>query len=144
MQTTIARTERTQRTQWAAQFLAASELVRLYYIVSFTMGNNTPDADLMVGTQYGKQFWVDVKGLSSNNAWLITKKLERLNLYYVLVRVGEVRNEDRFFILPQSEMNKLLNKYRLEHPTDPTSGFKFRYPEAFENKWDLLPPARSA
>ncbi len=125
MQTTISRNEKTQRTQWAAQFLAASELVRRYYIVSFTMGNNTPDADLMVGTQGGKQFWVDVKWLSSNNAWLITKKHEHLNLYYVLVRVGEVRNEDRFFIVPQSEMNKLLDKSRREHPTDPTSGFKF-------------------
>ena len=38
-----------QRTQWCAQFLAASELVRLGYVVSFTMGNNTPTADLMVG-----------------------------------------------------------------------------------------------
>jgi hypothetical protein len=132
-----------ERTQCAAQFLAASELVRLYYIVSFTMGNNTPDADLMVGTQGGKQFWVDVKGVSSNNSRLITKKHEHLNLYYVLVRVGENRNEDRFFILPQSEMTKILDKRRLEHPNDPTSGFSFRYPEAFEDKWDLLPPARS-
>ncbi len=40
MQTKIALKE---RTQWAAQFLAASELVRQYYVVSFTMGNNTPD-----------------------------------------------------------------------------------------------------
>ena len=114
MQSPISRNEKAQRTQWAAQFLAASELVRQYYVVSFTMGNNTPDADLMVGTQGGKQFWVDVKGLSKNNAWLIKKKHERLNLYYVLVRVGEVRDEDRFFILPQSEMNKLLDKSKLE------------------------------
>jgi hypothetical protein len=50
----ISRTEKAQRTQCAAQFLAGSELVRRYYVVSFTMGNNTPDADLMVGTQGGK------------------------------------------------------------------------------------------
>jgi hypothetical protein len=56
MQVPISRKERTQRTQWAAQFLAASELVRRYYVVSFTMGNNTPDADLMVGTQTGGSF----------------------------------------------------------------------------------------
>jgi hypothetical protein len=83
-----------------------------------------------------------VKG-PPNNPWLVKKKQEHLNLYYILVG-GEVRSEDRFFILPQSEMNKLLDKRRLERPTDPTSGFPFRYPEAFENKWDLLPPAGPA
>ena len=142
METLISRKERTQRTQWAAQFLAASELVRRYYVVSFTMGNNTPDADLMVGSQAGQQFWVDVKGLSTNNAWLIAQKQERLNLYYILVRVGEIKDQDRFFILPQFETNKLLEKSKLAHPTDPTSGFAFRYPESFEDKWELLPPAR--
>jgi hypothetical protein len=57
-------TKRVQ-TQWAAQFLAASELVRRGYTVSFTMGNHTPDADLMVGAPSYRQFWIDVKGLSS-------------------------------------------------------------------------------
>jgi hypothetical protein len=98
----------------------------------------------MVGTQTGRQFWVDVKGLSTNNAWLITPKQFRLNLYYILVRVGDTKDQDRFFILPQSETHKLLEKSKLEHPTDPTSGFAFRYPESFENKWEILPPARSA
>jgi hypothetical protein len=36
-----SRTARAQRTQWTAQFLAAAELVRNGYVVSFTMGNNT-------------------------------------------------------------------------------------------------------
>jgi len=49
--------------QWAAQFLVAGELARHGYEVSFTMGNNTPVADLMVGhPNTGAQFWVDVKG----------------------------------------------------------------------------------
>jgi hypothetical protein len=47
----------------------------------------------------------ELSALSSNNAWLIVKKSDRLNLYYILVRVGEVRNQDRFFIVPQLEMN---------------------------------------
>jgi hypothetical protein len=106
------------------------------------MGNQTPIADLMVGTQSGDQFWIDVKGLSSNNAWLVSRRDENhLNLYYILVRVGETREQDRFFILPESEINKLLDKSKREHPNDPTSGFGFRYPEAFEGKWELLPKA---
>jgi hypothetical protein len=106
------------------------------------MGNHTPTADLMVGTETGEQFWVDVKGLSSNSAWLISRKADHLNLFYILVRVGEIRDQDRFFILTQSEINKLLDKSRLAHPTDPTSGFGFKYPLPFVGNWDALPRAR--
>ena len=61
-----AKKQSKQSTQWAAQFLAASELVRNGYVVSFTMGNNTPLADLMVAKEDGTfPFWVDVKGLRS-------------------------------------------------------------------------------
>jgi hypothetical protein len=45
--------------------LPAAELVRRNYSVSFTMGNNTPVADLIVGTLTGNQFWIDVKGFPS-------------------------------------------------------------------------------
>jgi hypothetical protein len=75
---TISRTAKTaqaQRTQWTAEFLAASELVTNGYVVSFTMGNNTPIGDLTVGKPDGTSlFWVDVKGLGSNSAWLIRRR----------------------------------------------------------------------
>jgi hypothetical protein len=74
-----------RQTQWTAQFLAAAELVRRSFVVSFTMGNSTPIADLMVGTLSGEQFWVDVKGLSGKAAWLVKPKPDRHNLYYVLM-----------------------------------------------------------
>lgn len=139
------RTARQQRTQWAAQFLAAAELVRLGYVVSFTMGNHTPTADLMVGVPAsGEQFWVDVKGLSSNNAWLIKEKPNHLNLFYILVRVGDDRGGDRFFVLSQRQVNALLEKSRLAHPNDPTSGFGWSYPAPFEGKWGILPRGREA
>jgi hypothetical protein len=76
---------KTNKTQWATQFLAAAELVRRKYIVSFTMGNATPVADLMVGMQDGRQFWVDVKGLQARNSFFIRPKPDHLNLFYVFV-----------------------------------------------------------
>ena len=85
------RSAKSNRTQWTAQFLAASELARRGYTVSFTMGNHTPIADLMVGAPGGKQFWVDVKGLSSKNSWLVTEKPDHISSHYVLVYVGEDR-----------------------------------------------------
>jgi len=89
-------------TQWAAQFLVAAELTRRGYTVSFTMGNNTPFADLMVGAPTGKQFWVDVKGLAQKSPWLLRPKSHHPELYYVLVYLTplanqpNVRQPDRF------------------------------------------------
>src|SRR5207244_3469072 len=113
-----------RQTQWATQFLAAAELVRRGYTVSFTQGNNTPVADLMVGSPNSKLFWVDVKGLSSRNAWLTTPKAKRRDLFYVLVLLSPLadkpkeRTADRFFILTQAETNDLEATYRKAHPKD--------------------------
>src|ERR1035437_5877994 len=104
-------------TQWAAQFLVAAELERHQYAVSFTMGNYTPVADLMVGHPNGKQFWVDVKGIVGRNSWWGLPKPERLHLFYILVSLGGQRREDRFFILNQTEWNGLIARYQMDHPT---------------------------
>jgi hypothetical protein len=128
------------RTQWAAQFLAAAELVRRHCIVSFTMGNSTPMADLMVGLPDGRQFWVDVKGLSGPNAWLVKPKPAMTALYYILVLAGRERAGDRFFILRQSECNELIRSYLEGHPTaKPIPSFNWGDAFPFENRWDTLP-----
>jgi hypothetical protein len=73
--------------------------------VSFTQGNNTPVADLMVGSPNADLFWIDVKGLSSENAWLISPKPSREKLFYILILLSPLvnspkkRSADRFFIL---------------------------------------------
>src|SRR5579863_9156701 len=95
------------RTQWSAQFLAAAELVRRGYMVAFTMGNHTPDADLAVVAPKNKRhFLVDVKGLGSKGAWLLKPKNKRPDLYYILVHVGSTRTSDRFFVLTSKEAKK--------------------------------------
>ncbi len=129
------------QTQWTAQFLAASELVRRGYEVTFTMGNTTPVADLMVGsTRTGKLFWIDVKGLSSKNAWLLRRKPIRESLFYVLVLVGKKAGEDRFFIQTQSEANTLVQAYLDKHPNaKPLESFNWSDVLGFENRWDILP-----
>jgi hypothetical protein len=140
-------TDKGRRTQWVAQFLAAAELVRRNYIVTFTTGNNTPIADLMVGTRQGEQFWVDVKGLSSRTNWPLKPKPAFKHLFYVLVHLaplagaGREREPDRFFILSQAEANGLEAAYRKAHPgtkgTRP--GFGFSAVTDFEDQWDKLP-----
>lgn len=136
-----------RQTQWATQFLAAAELIRRGYTVSFTQGNNTPVADLMVGSPSSKLFWVDVKGLSSKNAWLITPKDPREDLFYVLVLLSPLaenrkeRTPDRFFILTQAEANNLESAYRQAHPNDKGAipGFAFADAANYEDCWEKLP-----
>ena len=127
--------------QWAAQFLVAAELERHGYVVSFTMGNNTPVADLMVGHPgTGVQFWVDVKGQWDSNAWWGSAKAARPNLFYILALVAPQRKEDRFFVLDQAEFNGLVELYRNSHPSaKPVGGFNWTDPHRFENQWDKLP-----
>lgn len=133
------------RTQWAAQFLAASELARRGYTVAFTMGNYTPIADMMVGTpNRERQFWVDVKGLSSEAFWLVKPKPPQADLYYILVCLaplvenGSQRKPDQFFILPQKEVNRLILGGQ-EKPPERGAGFRFADARPFSGKWDALP-----
>jgi len=138
---------KSHRTQWSTQFLAAAELTRRGYTVSFTMGNNTPVADLMVGAPSGNQFWVDVKGLSSRNAWLLSIKPDRPNLFYILVCLAPLANKpkmrepDRFFILNQAEANKMVREYMASHPNDKgkRTGFAFKDSLSAEDAWEKLP-----
>jgi hypothetical protein len=138
--------EKRRRSQWGAQFLVASELVRRGYLVSFTMGNNTPDADLMVGKPKGHPFWVDVKGQSSRQAWLIQPKTLTIpNLFYILVYLSPLRcegerNPDSFFVLSQADAADLSVQYLKDHPRDKNKvpGFGFSDPERFRNAWHKL------
>jgi hypothetical protein len=61
--------------------LGGGRIDQARYTVSFTQGNNTPVADLMVGSPSSKLFWVDVKGLSAKNSWMITPKEPRDDLF---------------------------------------------------------------
>jgi hypothetical protein len=136
-----------RQTQWATQFLVAAELIRRGYTVSFTQGNNTPFADLMVGSPCSKLFWVDVKGLSSKNPWLVKPQEPREQHFYILVLLSPLvedpkkRTADRFFVLTQAEVNNLEADYRQAHPRDKGGipGFAFADAEAHEDVWDKLP-----
>jgi len=122
--------------------LAAAELVRRGYLVSFTMGN-TPLADLMVARPDGSSsFLVDVKGQSQNGAWLIRSKPTHGNLFYILVRVGEGRAEDRFFILSHQQINDLIavqKRIGEAKGLRDLGGFLWAAALPYEGKWNVLP-----
>ena len=139
--TTIPISRKRYLTQWAAQFAVAGELCKRGYEVALTMGNTTPEADLMVVAPLRKEmFLIDVKGQSTKSFWRIREKAKRSNLFYVLAYVP-IGKPNRFFVLPQHELSKLMKKY--EHSGvkfDPRfSGVNWTAPFPYEDKWELLP-----
>lgn len=130
------------RTQWAAQFAVASELCKRGYEVSFTMGNNTPLADLMVvSPKLKKMFLIDVKGLYRKNPFVIKGKAVRADLYYILTFVPD-EQLNQYFVLSQKQTNLYIQSElrRLGRPDDyPMTGILWKQAAKHENAWDTLP-----
>jgi len=133
---------RGHQTQWAAQFAVASELCKRGYEVAFTMGNATPLADLMIVSPKRKQtFLVDVKGLYRRNPWLLKRKPQRNDLYYILAYVPAVA-ENQFFVMTQAQANCLVEYElaRLKRPSNyPVEGFVWKLALPYKNAWTVLP-----
>ena len=130
------------QTQWAAQFAVAGELCKRGYEISFTMGNSTPLADLMVVSPVRREmFLVDVKGLYRKNPWLVARKSNRANLFYVLAYVPpDAPNE--FFVMTQKETSKLIQAelVRLKRrPEYPVTGFLWKLAQPYKDAWNILP-----
>jgi hypothetical protein len=135
-------TRRGHQTQWSAQFAVASELCKRGYEVSFTMGNKTPLADLMVVSPIDKQmFLIDVKGLYRQNPWLLKRKAHRDNMYYVLAYVP-AGAPNRFFIMTAAQAYQLVvDELKRLGRTDgyPIEGFLWNLALPHEDAWEILP-----
>ena len=128
------------QTQWAAQFAVASELCKRGYDLGFTVGNQTPDADILAISPISKSpIMIDVKGMSGVNFWRIREKEPKPGLFYVLA-VVPTDKANRFFIMSEADVRREQASYR-------TSGVKFDAKHAgfnwskclpFENRWDTL------
>ena len=133
---------RGHQTQWAAQFAVASELCKRGYEVAFTSGHTTPVADLMVVSPEKKEmFLVDVKGLYRKNPWIIKRKAQRANLFYILAFVPS-NEPNQFFVLTQQQVARLIRDElkRLKRPDDyRVTGFVWKLAVKYKDAWDSLP-----
>jgi hypothetical protein len=119
-------------TQWAAQFAVASELCKRGYEVSFTMGNSTPLADLMVVSPAGQMFLVDVKGVATRTCWLVSRKVTRDSLFYVFAFVPSGDTQNQFFIMTHAEVNEAIHD-------GPMPDVRWNDLKTNEDAWHLLP-----
>lgn len=133
---------RGHQTQWAAQFAVASELCKRGYGIAFTSGHTTPVTDLMVVSPIKKEmFLIDVKGLYRKNPWLVKRKPDRANLFYVLAYVpsGE---PNQFYVMTQKQTLKLIQAElkRLGRADNyPVTGFLWKLAKPYKDAWDALP-----
>ncbi len=135
------KTGRGHQTQWAAQFAVASELCKRGYEVSFTMGNTTPLADLMVVSPNGEMFLIDVKGLYRANPWIIKRKPVKANLFYVLAFVP-AEGPNQFFVMSQEQANSLIQAElaRLKRPDSyPVTAIVWKRVLKHKDAWHVLP-----
>ena len=131
-------------TQWGAQFYVAAELSRRNYLVTFTFGN-APTTDLLVVSPNEKAFRVEVKGQKTHNFWLIKKRMDEDNLFYILVYLPKkITEQPRFFIMTTSEVMTERENYRVQ--TDKRGkykenfgGFNWSTVYKYENQWEKLP-----
>lgn len=134
------------QTQWAAQFAVASELCKRGYEVSFTLGHDTPLADLVVVSPGQMHFLIDVKGLAAENYWQIAQKSRQDNLFYVLAFVPK-DNQNQFFVMTQDAANadidaefaRLSPERKRLGKQENRLGVRWRDAEGYRDRWDLLP-----
>jgi hypothetical protein len=124
------------------KFAVASELCKRGYEVSFTMGNTTPLADLMVvSPKFKKMFLIDVKGLYRQNPWLLKRKPSRENLFYVFAYVP-TDEPNQYFLMSQGQVNRMIHDEltRLKRPEDCSMpGIVWKLTLPHKDAWQVLP-----
>lgn len=107
----IKKRKKTQNTNLASEFYVASQLLRLGYNVTITLGH-TKEIDLIVAHPDGRMVTIDVKGLKNTTNWPLKLKRKRKYHFYVLVtyhnKFGSLDYHPEVFVIPSLEIKKLI------------------------------------
>jgi hypothetical protein len=132
--------ESTPNTNLAAEFYIASQLFRLGYTVTITLGH-TKEIDLFVGDQRGRVIPIDVKGLKNTTNWPVKPKLISKTHYFILVcyknKFNEPSSAPEVFIIPSRKINPLLGKWS-GNPNVTAIGYSKIRNSKYKNAWKLL------
>ncbi len=131
----------THHTEQAARGYLMYQLARRGYTVQFT-DSRFPTEDLLVVSESGKHFGIDVKGQRTENFWQFSYKRPSLELFIACVYVPTDRPA-RCFILPSTSAMKLWKAYKTSAKKRGVSherwGINWGTALSFEDRWDLLP-----
>lgn len=129
-----------QTTNLASEFYVASQLFRLGYVVTVTLGH-TKEIDLIVAHPDGRTITIDVKGLKNTTNWPLKPKLKSKNHFYVLVsyrnKFGDLTVPPDVFVVPSLEVEKILHPWSGK-PDVTCVGYKDIKESKYKNAWGLL------
>jgi hypothetical protein len=98
-------------TNLAAEFFVASQLNRLGYIVTLTLGN-TKEVDLLVAHPDGRKISIDTKGLKNKTNWPVSPKLVTPTHFFILVsyvdHFQDVTHHPEVFVIPSTEIRSVI------------------------------------
>lgn len=95
----------------ASEFYVASQLYRLGYTATITLGH-TKEIDLVVVHPDGRTITIDVKGLKDTTNWPLNPKLKSKEHFYILVnyrnKFGDLSFRPEVFVIPSLEIDNML------------------------------------
>ena len=138
----------TQQTSSAALLATGAELSRRGYDVTFTLPN-TPRVDMVCFVPDGPSFKIQVKGISTANAFYIDKSFfdrdAQADLFLVVVLVPPISENVpfQFFVLSHADAKKEFSKMpthkRDGRPYVNGWGLNWGSVKPYENAWNKLP-----
>ena len=133
-------------TNLASEFYVASQLFRLDYEVTITLGH-TKEIDLIViNLTNGRMITIDVKGLQSTTSWPLNPKRINKHHFYVLVSYCNKFNDLDFhpevYIIPSVEIEELLVPWGTGQQLIEQMGVEYSNPNLKNYKddkgWELI------
>lgn len=134
--------DKTQNTNLASEFYVASQLFRLGYVVTVTLGH-TKEIDLIVAHPDGRTITIDVKGLKTTTNWPLHPKLKTKEHFYVLLsylnKFGDLNTHPDVFVIPSLalEVEKLLHRWSGK-PNVTCVEYRELKNSKYKNAWNLL------
>lgn len=132
--------DKTQNTNLASEFYVASQLFRLGYVVTVTLGH-TKEIDIIVAHPDGRTITIDVKGLKNTTNWPLKPKLRSEDHFYILVsyrnRFDDLASHPDVFVIPSLEVEKVLHSWSGK-PDVTCVNYRDLKDSKYKNGWGLL------
>jgi len=133
--------DKTQNTNLAAEFFVASQLFRLGYAVTITLGH-TKEIDLFVAhPDDRKNVTIDVKGLKNTTNWPLNPKRKAKDHFYILLsyrnKFGDLTSQPDVFVVPSLEIERVLSPWSGK-PEVTGVGYHRIRSSKYKDAWHLL------
>jgi len=124
----------------ASEFFVASQLYRLGYLATITMGH-TKEIDLVIMNHEGRIATIDVKGLKGKTSWIVMPKRRESDHFFVFVnyrgKFSDLSVRPEVYIVPSLEIDEILEPWKGKPEV---TGIEYRTikDSKYRDAWELL------